>query len=105
MLKAVQDYQITRTVLTLVLSIALLLVFIPAAASAADRGAWAPNVSYAVNDTVTYSGTTYKCIQGHTSLVGWEPPIIPAQKKTKQNKNNKKKTTPRKPTKKQVTAT
>ncbi|EFM12166.1 glycoside hydrolase family 18 [Paenibacillus curdlanolyticus YK9] len=78
MLKAIQDLRITRTLLTLVLSIALVLVFIPAAASAADRGAWAPNVSYAVNDTVTYSGTTYKCIQSHTSLVGWEPPVVPA---------------------------
>lgn len=46
--------------------------------SAADRGTWAPNVSYAVNDTVTYNGTTYKAIQAHTSLVGWEPPNVPA---------------------------
>ncbi|ANS76231.1 hypothetical protein AWM70_17945 [Paenibacillus yonginensis] len=47
-------------------------------ASAADRGAWAPNVSYAVNDMVTYNGSTYKAIQAHTSLVGWEPPNVPA---------------------------
>lgn len=27
--------------------------------NAAARGAWAPNTAYAVNDTVTYSGSTY----------------------------------------------
>lgn len=47
-------------------------------ASAASRGAWAPNTSYAVNDTVTYNGSTYTCIQAHTSLVGWEPSNVPA---------------------------
>jgi chitinase len=40
--------------------------------------AWAPNVSYSVNQLVTYGGHTYKCIQAHTSLVGWEPPNVPA---------------------------
>src|SRR5207247_5855058 len=45
---------------------------------AADRGAWAPNTAYAVNDTVTYGGSTYKCLQAHTSQVGWEPPNVPA---------------------------
>ncbi len=46
--------------------------------SAAARGAWAPNTAYAVNDTVTYNGSTYTCIQAHTSLVGWEPSNVPA---------------------------
>jgi chitinase len=78
MMKEAMNHRFTRTLLTLVLSLSLLLTFLPTAAKAADRGAWAPNVSYAVNDTVTYNGTTYKCIQGHTSLVGWEPPIVPA---------------------------
>ncbi|GMK44445.1 hypothetical protein PghCCS26_15730 [Paenibacillus glycanilyticus] len=68
----------TRRLLFLVLALSLLLTFIPTAATAADRGTWAPNVSYAVNDTVTYNGTTYKCIQSHTSLTGWEPPVVPA---------------------------
>jgi len=40
--------------------------------------AWAPNVSYKVGDLVSYGGKTYSCIQAHTSLVGWEPPIVPA---------------------------
>ncbi|WP_281533103.1 carbohydrate-binding protein [Anaerocolumna aminovalerica] len=46
--------------------------------SAAARGAWAPNTAYAVNDTVTYSGSTYTCRQAHTSLQGWEPSNVPA---------------------------
>src|SRR4030095_15229724 len=67
---------------TLVLFMLLNLVLVTSSASAAppsaDRGPWAPNVSYAVNDTVTYNGVTYRCLQAHTSQVGWEPPIVPA---------------------------
>ena len=66
---------------TLVMALLLSLVLvIPAGASPAhaDRGAWAPNVAYAVNDTVTYGGSTYKCLQAHTSQTGWEPPNVPA---------------------------
>ncbi|CAM2884401.1 glycosyl hydrolase family 18 protein [Paenibacillus sediminis] len=39
---------------------------------------WQPNTWYSVGQLVTYNGLTYKCIQAHTSLVGWEPPIVPA---------------------------
>jgi hypothetical protein len=46
--------------------------------NAAARGTWAANTAYAVNDTVTYSGSTYTCLQAHTSLVGWEPSNVPA---------------------------
>jgi len=60
------------------LIIALLVALLPSLAFAADRGAWAPNVSYQANDTVTYGGDTYKAVQAHTSLVGWEPPNVPA---------------------------
>ncbi|WP_195575193.1 fibronectin type III domain-containing protein [Paenibacillus sp. 1001270B_150601_E10] len=45
--------------------------------------AWAPNVSYKLNDEVTYSGKTYICRQPHTSLQGWEPPNVPALWKLK----------------------
>ncbi|MEV0619743.1 trypsin-like serine protease [Nonomuraea sp. NPDC050404] len=41
-------------------------------------GTWAPNTPYATGATVTYGGATYRCLQGHTSQVGWEPPIVPA---------------------------
>lgn len=54
-----------------------------AVSAATDPGsatapAWAANVSYKVNDLVTYGGKTYYCIQAHTSLTGWEPPNVPA---------------------------
>jgi chitinase len=69
------------TYVTLVICVLLSLIFaatVSAAPARADRGAWAPNVAYAVNDTVTYGGCTYKVIQAHTSQTGWEPPNVPA---------------------------
>jgi hypothetical protein len=39
---------------------------------------WAPNVAYSVNQLASYAGITYRCLQAHTSLVGWEPPNAPA---------------------------
>jgi chitin-binding protein len=41
-------------------------------------GAWAPNTAYATGSTTTYNGASYRCIQGHTSLTGWEPAATPA---------------------------
>lgn len=67
-----------RRMLSLVVMIAVFVGLLPSMASAADRGAWAPNVAYALNDTVTYGGNTYKDLQPHTSLTGWEPPNAPA---------------------------
>ncbi len=69
------------TYLTLIICFLFSLIFtatVSAAPARADRGAWAPNVAYAVNDTVTYGGCTYKVLQAHTSLTGWEPPTTPA---------------------------
>jgi chitinase len=37
-----------------------------------------PNHAYAVGDRVSYNGHNYQCLQAHTSLVGWEPPNVPA---------------------------
>ncbi|MBZ9625569.1 hypothetical protein G9F71_022330 [Clostridium sp. FP2] len=34
---------------------------------------WTPGVSYKTGDIVSYSGQNYKCLQGHTSLQGWDP--------------------------------
>ncbi|WP_106766645.1 chitinase [Paenibacillus faecalis] len=68
----------SKMVLPLLVVAAMIMSFLPLEASAADRGPWAPNVSYTVNDTVTYGGKTYKAIQSHTSLNGWEPPNVPA---------------------------
>ncbi|WP_238883761.1 carbohydrate-binding protein [Clostridium sp. YIM B02551] len=39
---------------------------------------WAPNHAYTAGDIVTYNGATYKCLQSHTSLVGWEPDKVAA---------------------------
>ena len=41
-------------------------------------GTWAANTAYATGATVTYGGRSYRCLQGHTSQVGWEPPNVPA---------------------------
>ena len=36
--------------------------------------AWsAASVAYKVGDLVTYSGSTYRCLQAHTSSAGWTP--------------------------------
>lgn len=41
-------------------------------------GAWAPYVAYRIGDRVTHAGSTYRALQAHTSLPGWEPSIVPA---------------------------
>ncbi len=61
-------------VVCMLMSLVLNVAGASAAPARANRGAWAPNTAYAVNDTVTYGGSTYFCIQAHTSLTGWEPP-------------------------------
>ncbi|XVQ90412.1 carbohydrate-binding protein [Microbispora siamensis] len=41
-------------------------------------GTWAAGTAYKAGDQVTYGGATYRCIQAHTAIVGWEPPNVPA---------------------------
>lgn len=36
---------------------------------------WAPNTAYKVGDRRRYKDVLYKCLQAHTSQVGWEPDI------------------------------
>jgi chitinase len=56
-----------------------LVAFLPdVSAAAACATAWAANTAYATGVAVSYSGHNYTCIQAHTSLVGWEPPNVPA---------------------------
>ncbi|MGW0477780.1 M4 family metallopeptidase [Nonomuraea sp. NPDC003214] len=45
-----------------------------------DQGgdAWAPWTPYATGDVVTHQGSSYRCLQAHTSLPGWEPNLVPA---------------------------
>ncbi|NOK33734.1 chitinase [Corallococcus exercitus] len=57
-------------------ALAALLLLLPTLALAADRGAWAPGVAYAVGDIASYDGKGYDCRQAHTSLPGWEPPNV-----------------------------
>lgn len=41
-------------------------------------GTWATGTAYSAGAQVTYGGTTYRCLQSHTALPGWEPPSTPA---------------------------
>ncbi|WP_144123651.1 lytic polysaccharide monooxygenase [Catellatospora sichuanensis] len=41
-------------------------------------GTWAAGTAYGVGATVTYGGLSYRCLQAHTALAGWEPPNVPA---------------------------
>ncbi len=56
----------------------LIVLSLPPAASAQSIPNWAPNTAYAVGALVMYNGVEYKCLQAHTSQVGWEPPNVPA---------------------------
>ncbi|MEV6910378.1 carbohydrate-binding protein [Amycolatopsis sp. NPDC051071] len=39
---------------------------------------WAAGTGYSAGARVTYSGSGYVCLQGHTAQPGWEPPSTPA---------------------------
>lgn len=41
-------------------------------------GTWASGTYYAAGSEVTYNGTTYRSLQSHTALPGWEPVSTPA---------------------------
>ncbi|UBU11150.1 dioxygenase family protein [Nonomuraea gerenzanensis] len=41
-------------------------------------GTWQVGVTYQAGDRVTYGGAAYRCLQGHQSQAGWEPPNVPA---------------------------
>ncbi|MEV6042304.1 carbohydrate-binding protein [Streptomyces xanthochromogenes] len=41
-------------------------------------GTWAAGTSYHAGDVVTYGASTYRCLQAHTAITGWEPPNVPA---------------------------
>ncbi|MEU5258362.1 lytic polysaccharide monooxygenase [Amycolatopsis sp. NPDC021455] len=43
-----------------------------------SSGTWAAGTAYKVGDVVTYGGASYRCIQPHTAIAGWEPPNTPA---------------------------
>ena len=39
---------------------------------------WEADTKYAAGDRRRYDGKVYKCLQAHTSQVGWEPSAVPA---------------------------
>ena len=39
---------------------------------------WQAQAAYRVGDRRRYDGLLYRCVQAHTSQVGWEPPSVPA---------------------------
>ena len=39
---------------------------------------WQSGVAFAVGDRRQYEGLLYRCVQAHTSQIGWEPPAVPA---------------------------
>ena len=41
-------------------------------------GSWQSQTPYGTGDHALYDGTEYQCLQGHTSLDGWQPPNVPA---------------------------
>lgn len=41
-------------------------------------GTWATGASYQAGDTVTYGGSTYRCLQSHTAQPGWTPGSVPS---------------------------
>ena len=43
-----------------------------------SSGTWAAGTAYKAGDVVTYGGASYRCLQPHTALAGWEPPNTPA---------------------------
>ncbi len=61
-----------------ILGVALVLCLTSATSYSQTIPNWAPNTAYAVGALVMYQNIEYKCIQAHTSQVGWEPPNVPA---------------------------
>src|SRR6476620_11726705 len=61
-----------------ILGVTVLLCFASLASFPQTVPNWAPNTAYAVGALVMYQSVEYKCIQAHTSQVGWEPPNVPA---------------------------
>ena len=67
-----------RRLVLLTLASLFLIVFRTTEVSAQTIPAWQPNTAYTTGTLVTFNAQEYKCLQGHTSQVGWEPPNVPA---------------------------
>jgi hypothetical protein len=49
----------------------------PPATTAPAAAPWAAFTKYAVGDLVTFKGVTYRVLEAHTALPGWEPTKLP----------------------------
>ena len=70
--------QAVRVRPVIIVALAFLLIiswFAPRADAAAQ---WQAGTAYKKGDLVTYQNKNYECIQSHTALNGWEPPLVPA---------------------------
>jgi hypothetical protein len=43
-----------------------------------DMTEWVAGIAVSVNEVFTYQGVAYRCLQAHTTQIGWEPPKVPA---------------------------
>ncbi|MGP3932243.1 lytic polysaccharide monooxygenase [Nonomuraea sp. KM88] len=50
----------------------------PTSTPTTPSGIWKAGTAYTTGSTVTYNGATYRCVQAHTAIAGWEPPNVPA---------------------------
>src|SRR6478672_5812872 len=64
--------------LPILLCIGTVLCSVALPAPAQTISNWQPNTAYSVGALVMFNNVEYKCIQAHTSQVGWEPPNVPA---------------------------
>jgi hypothetical protein len=50
----------------------------PSKTTAPAATPWKPYTNYQAGDLVTFGGATYKVLEAHTSLPGWEPTAVPS---------------------------
>ncbi|MCJ0875085.1 carbohydrate-binding protein [Streptomyces sp. AP-93] len=50
----------------------------PPSTTPPSTGTWAAGTSYRAGDVAAYGGSSYRCIQAHAAITGWEPPSVPA---------------------------
>ena len=39
---------------------------------------WKIGINYEIEQRIRYKDKLYRCVQSHTSQIGWEPPTVPA---------------------------
>jgi carbohydrate binding protein with CBM5/12 domain len=67
-----------RRMVLLTLASFILIIIRTTTVSAQTIPTWAPNTAYTAGTLVSFDEQEFKCLQSHTSEVGWEPPNVPA---------------------------